>query len=102
MTFPSERQLEKHIQVSAKDSSHVAFTLHARERMRQRYVNDPMVLEVLRLGRMLTPPEPDIKHVGVKCRMQRFVAGTQVAVVVYLEYPSPDLLIVTVIDVKKD
>ena len=51
---------------------------------------------------MSTPPEPDIKHVGVKCRMQRFVAGTQVAVVVYLEYPSPDLLVVTVIDVKKD
>ena len=102
MTFPSERQLEKHIQVSAKDSSHVAFTLHARERMRQRYVNDPMVLEVLRFGRMSTPPEPDIKHVGVKCRMQRFVAGMQVAVVVYLEYPSPDLLLVTVIDVKKD
>jgi hypothetical protein len=70
--------------------------------MRQRYVNDPMVLEVLRLGRMSTPPEPDIKHVGVKCRMQRFVAGQQVVVVVYLEYPSPDLLVVTVIDVKKD
>ena len=70
--------------------------------MRQRYVNDPMVLEVLRLGRMSMPPEPDIKQVGVKCRMQRFVAGTQVSVVVYLEYPSPDLLVVTVIDVKKD
>jgi hypothetical protein len=34
--------------------------------------------------------------------MQRFVAGMQVAVVVYVEYPSPDLVAVTVIDIRKD
>jgi hypothetical protein len=33
--------------------------------------------------------------------MHRFVAGAQVAVVVYVEYPSTDLVVVTVIDVKK-
>ncbi len=70
--------------------------------MRQRHVNDPMVLEVLRLGSFPQPPEPDMKHQGLLCRMQRFVAGVQVAVVVYVEYPATDLVVVTVIDVKKD
>ena len=39
---------------------------------------------------------------GLLCRMHRFVAGMQVAVVVYVEYPATDLVIVTVMDVKKD
>jgi hypothetical protein len=47
-------------------------------------------------------PEPDMKHTGLKCRMQRYVAGVQVAVVVYVEYPATNLVVVTVIDVKKD
>jgi len=79
---PSDKQLEKHIKLSAIDSAHVVFTIHARQRMRQRYINDPMVLEVLRLGLFAKTPEQDIKHTGVKCRMQRFVAGIQLAVVV--------------------
>ena len=61
-----------------------------------------MVLEVLRRGLLVATPEPDIKHPGLKCRMQRFVAGVQVAVVVYVEFPATDLVVVTVIDVKKD
>lgn len=102
MAAPSIRQLEKHIRLNAADSATVTFTHHARQRMRQRHVNDPMVMEVLRLGRLALPPEPDMKHPGLVCRMQRFVAGMQVAVVVYVEYPAPELTVVTVIDVKKD
>ncbi len=51
---------------------------------------------------MASKPEPDMKHTVVKCRMQRYVAGVQVAVVVYVEYPATNLVVVTVIDVKKD
>lgn len=91
MRAPSDRQLERHIRVSAKDTGNVIFTLHARQRMRQRHINDPMVLEVLRLGSFAIAPEPDMRNPGLVCRMQRFVAGMQVAVVV-----------VTVMDVKKD
>jgi hypothetical protein len=98
----SDRQLEKHIKQSAQDSASVIFTKHARLRMRQRFVNDPMVLEVLRLGSFALPPEPDMKHPGLLCRMHRFVAGMQVAVVVYVEYPATDLVVVTVMDVRKD
>jgi len=70
--------------------------------MRKRYVNDLMVMEVLRFGNLALPPEPDMKHPGQVCRMQRFVAGIQVAVVVHVEYPAPDLTIVTVIDIRKE
>jgi len=51
---------------------------------------------------MAPKPEPDMRHTGLKCRMQRYVASVQVAVVVYVEYPASDLVVVTVIDVKKD
>jgi hypothetical protein len=63
----------------------VLYTTHARKRMRQRPINDPRVLEVFRRGSSALPPEPDIKHPGLLCRMQRFVAGMQVAVVDYEE-----------------
>jgi hypothetical protein len=99
---PSIRQLEKHIKQSAASSSNVVFTKHARQRMRERGINDAMLLEALRMGRMHKPPEPDMRHSGLTCRMQRFVAGVQVAAVVYVEYPSPTLVVVTVIDVQKE
>ena len=102
MAPPSDRNLENHIMLSAVDSANVVFTTHARLRMRQRYINDPMVLDVLRNGIMTSKPEPDMKHTGLKCRMLRYAAGVQVAVVVYVEYPAKNLLVVTVIDVKKD
>ncbi len=102
MGSPSDRQLERHIRQSAKDSKHVVYTAHARTRMRQRHVNDPMVLEVLRMGSFAIPPEPDMRHPGLLCRMQRFVAGMHVAVVVHVEYPAHELAVVTVMDVKKD
>ena len=53
------------------------------------------------MGSFALPPEPDFKHTGLLCRMHRFVAGVEVAVVVYVEYPATDLVVVTVMDVKK-
>lgn len=102
MSVPSHSQLEKHIRASASSSSNVVWTVHARERMRQRLITDPMALETLQKGRLALSPEPDMKHPGLKCRMQRQVAGVNVAVVVYVEHPEPELTVVTVIDVKKD
>ena len=69
--------------------------------MRARHVNQPMVMQVLRMGRMHREPEPDIRFSGLKCRMEHFVAGMNVAVVVAVEYPAPDLTVVTVIDITK-
>ena len=70
--------------------------------MKQRRLNKAMALEVLRLGVFSQPPEPEISAPGLKCRMERFVAGVQVAVVVYVEHPAPELTVVTVIDVNGD
>jgi hypothetical protein len=95
LRFPSDRQLELFAQTTAKDSANVVFTKHAR----QRHINDPMVLEVLRMGRFSFAPEPDMTQSGLICRLQRFVAGKEVAVVVAVEYPETDLVVVTVIDV---
>ena len=51
------------------------------------------------MGRFTFPPEPGMAHMGLICRLQRFVAGKEVAVVVNVEYPESDLIVVTVIDV---
>ena len=102
MPDPSQRQLERHIRASAGDSANVVLTAHARQRMRQRQVTLPMLLETLKRGVLARPPEPDMKHPGLLCRMRHFVAGVNVAAAVYVEYPSPLLVVVTVIDVNGD
>lgn len=56
-----------------------------------------MVLETLRFGCMPRKPEPDIKFPGLKCRMERLVSGVNVGVEVSVEYPSPEMTIITVI-----
>jgi len=67
--------------------------------MRQRGVTDVMALEVLRFGVLRREPEPDMRHVGMTCRMERLVCGVHIAVVVYVETPAPGLTVVTVIDI---
>ena len=102
MPTPSQRQLERHIRASAENSSCLVLTKHARQRMRQRRVSLPMLVETLQRGTLVRPPEPDMKHPGVLCRMERFVAGVNVAAVVYVEFPAPTLVVVTVIDLDGD
>ncbi len=101
MANPSNHQLERHIRQSAAESSNVAFVKHAWNQMCARHVNQAMVMEVLRMGRMYSQPEPDIRFSGLKCRMEQFVSGMNVAVVVAVEYPVPGLTVVTVIDITK-
>ncbi len=101
MANPSQHQLEKHIRQCSADSANVAFVKHALHQMRARHINLPMAMEVLRSGRMHRPAEPDIRFTGLKCRMEHFVAGMNVAVVVAVEYPQPGLTVITVIDITK-
>ncbi len=96
---PSDRQLERHIRKSAEDSANVAWTTHAERRMLERRITRAMAMEAIRQGVLSRPPEPEIAFAGLKCRMERFVAGIEVAVVVYVEHPAPHLTVVTVIDV---
>lgn len=93
----SNHQLEKFIQSCAEDSFNVGFTKHAETRMRERYITRAMVLETLRCGCIVRPPEDDAP--GVKCRMERMVSGANVTAVVYVDHPSPHLTVVTVIEI---
>lgn len=99
MPPPSDRQLERHIRASAVDSANVVLTVHAQQRMKQRRITLPMLMETLKRGTLARTPEPDVRHAGVKCEMRHYVAGVNVAAVVYVEYPQPALIVVTVIDV---
>ena len=101
MMQPSIQQLEKHIHICAQDSSCIIFLTHARERMRQREINDLMVRETLQKGIITWQPEPDPRHDGLRCVMERYVAGVQVGVVVRVDYPLPDLTIITVMAVTR-
>jgi hypothetical protein len=98
---PSTRQLEKHIRACAENTSNVIFVNHARERMRQRRINDPMVLETLRKGVIQREPEPDLKAAGLRCMMERYVAGVNVGVLVLVDQPAPELTVITVMDIRK-
>lgn len=98
MAAPSIHQLEKFIRSASEDSFNVGFTKHAEKRMRERYVTRSMVMEALRMGCILMTPEPDMRHPGLKCRMERLVAGVVVGAVVYVDHPAPDLTVVTVMD----
>jgi hypothetical protein len=95
---PSKHQLERFIRECAADSQSIAITTHAFNRMRQRKVTNAMLMETLRMGCIRQQPEPDMKFTGLKCRMERLVSGILVGAVVYIEYPTPELTIVTVID----
>lgn len=101
MIQPSIQQLEKHIHSCAYDPVRVTFVLHARERMQQRGINEPMIWETLRKGVITRTPEPDPRRRGLRCVMERYVAGVQVGAVVLVDYPLPELTIITVMTVMR-
>ena len=55
-----------------------------------------MAFDVLRKGKILLEPEPDIKTGHMVCRMERFTAGSPIAVVVACENENAlDCIVVT-------
>lgn len=102
MAAPSSSQLQRHIRRASLDTLNILFSRHAKARMRERHVTPGMIYEVLQQGMIRRPPEPDIRYPGLRCQMQRMVCGVNLAVVVYVDMPSPDVLVVTVYDVSGD
>lgn len=92
-------QLQKHIRAVSADSSRVFVTAHARSRMRSRRISINEVYECLRHGVIRRTPEPNPAKGSLECRMERYVAGCECAVVVALDDDNPDLLVVTVMNV---
>lgn len=102
MAAPSSSQLQRHIRRASLDTLNILFSRHAKARMREQHVTPGMIYEVLQQGMIRRPPEPDIRYPGLRCQMQRMVCGVNLAVVVYVDMPSPDVLVVTVYDVSGD
>lgn len=94
-------QLQRLVRQRSRDPGLVFLTDHCRQRMRQRHITWLLLLDVLRLGRMARPAEPDLRHGGVVCRTEHFVAGRLLAAAVALDDADPGVLVVTVIDLEK-
>lgn len=95
----SEAQLARHIRAAAKNTQSVIFTDHANVQMSKRKVSSLEVYECLRTGTIRRQPEPNEMKGSLECRMQRYVAGRELAVIVALCDEDPDILVVTVFSV---
>lgn len=90
-------QLQNYIRVEALTTANVVFSIHALTRMKERKISMAMALETLRSGRIIIEPEMDQDTGDKKCRMELFVAGHDVKVVVAISDDDPGLIVVTAI-----
>lgn len=86
---------EKRIRAAAATSGRVIFGNHARERMREREIDDIDVLRILRSGFVVGDPVP--AEVGEwKCKIVRQMKGTRDVGVVAILLQSGNVFIKTV------
>lgn len=95
----SVAQLQKHIRIISADSARVFISAHAKAKMRARRISINEVYECLRNGVIRRTPEPNPSKGSLECRMERYVAGCECAVVVALDDDDPDVLVVTVMHI---
>jgi len=93
----SPPQIQRLIREIAVDTERVVFTHHARIRMRQRHISRGLVLDVLRYGRVSRVPEPNPRFGSLECRIERYSAGRQIAVIAALCDDNPEVLVITMI-----
>lgn len=96
LALKSDSLIAKHIRTIAKDSSCVFFTKHVKVRMNQRKITTAEVLDCIRNGTISRALEQSQDGQSLECRMERHVAGRNVAVVVALCDEDPDIVLVTV------
>lgn len=56
-----------------------------------------MALEVMQKGLLRRAPEPNPARGSLECRMERFVAGRSIGVVVAVSDDEPGLVVITAI-----
>jgi hypothetical protein len=95
----SKAQLQKHIRKAALQTMNVTITHHASLRMRERHITNAMLFDVLKCGVIKREPEPDMRHSGIKCQMERYSAGMNIAAIVNVEIPFEDLIVITVYEI---
>lgn len=94
----SQAQQEAYVHLHAQDTRNIIFTNHALKRMKERKITACCVLDVLRHGRMRRPAEPNIRTGSLECRLDRYVAGRDMGVVVAIDDDDPALIVVTAMD----
>ncbi len=91
----SKSQFEKYIRSAAKDGSRIFVTLHAQKQMRLRGIQQLAMETTLRSGNMLRECEPNIAKGTFECRMEKYIAGKDIGVIVAVSEDDPNLIIVT-------
>ncbi len=99
MTRLSKPQIQQHIRHAAQESINVTITQHASVRMRERGITNAMLFDVLRRGLLNREPEPDLRHSGITCLMQRYIAGVNIGVLVNVNSPAVGMIVITVFEV---
>jgi hypothetical protein len=93
---PAEAIREIRALVDGKET--VAFTAHARKRMKERHVSDMDVIRCLRGGSIEEGPYRDLKTGQWRCNVEGRWAGDTIRVGVAL--PGGAIIVITVIDVE--
>ncbi len=88
-------QLERFIRSTATDSNKVGFSDHANKQMRKRKISVDTVFEVLRKGKILLQPEPNMAFGNLECRMEFYVSGEERKVVVAISDDDENAIVVT-------
>ena len=94
----SKSQLQTLIRTVSRDSSRVGFTKHVLTRMKERQITRDMAVEVLRKGLLIREPEPNLVKGSIECRMEKFMTGRDIGIVVALSNDDPDLLVITAME----
>ena len=95
----SRPQIQQHIRLAALESINVTITQHASIRMRERAITNAMLFDVLRQGLLNREPEPDLRHSGLTCLMERYIAGSNIGVLVNVDFPAVGIVVITVFGV---
>jgi hypothetical protein len=95
----SRPQIQQHIRRAALESINVTITQHASVRMRERAITNAMLFDVLRRGLLNREPEPDLRHSGLTCLMERYIAGVNFGVLVNIDFPAVGIIVITVFEV---
>lgn len=96
----SKDQLAKHIRRQSKNTLNVFLTDHVKSRMKQRKVSVQEVYQCLQLGQIKREPEENQERMSLECRMERYIAGRNIGVVVGLSDEDPEVIVVTVFEIK--
>lgn len=93
----STPQLQAHIRKESLQTEKVIFLTHVTVQMNKRKITKDMVFEALRRGCIRLSPELDTFTGDIKCRMEHYVAGHNVKIVVAISDENPNLFLVTAI-----